>query len=87
MYGTCFVQGVLTGPCGINTMHAMTIVGYDETPEGLKYWIVKNSWGGGWGDKGYINMQRGVDFPHGLCGINTHCTIPLKSIETRNIEL
>ncbi|GKD77737.1 putative peptidase C1A [Tanacetum coccineum] len=82
-----YSEGVLTGPCGTNIMHAMTVVGYDETPEGLKYWIVKNSWGEGWGMKGYIHMQRGVDPPHGLCAINTQCSYPLKSIETRNIEL
>ncbi|GKA54176.1 vignain-like protein [Tanacetum coccineum] len=80
-------KGVLTGPCGTEIMHIMTVVGYDETPEGMKYWIVKNSWGEEWGIKGYIHMQRGVDPPHGLCAINTQCSYPVKSIETRNIEL
>lgn len=31
--------------------HAVAIVGYDE-----KGWIVRNSWGDGWGDKGYFYM-------------------------------
>ncbi|GFR48722.1 hypothetical protein Agub_g10679 [Astrephomene gubernaculifera] len=34
--------------------HQVTVVGYDDTGS---YWIVKNSWGTGWGDKGYIRMS------------------------------
>ena len=33
-------------------------------------WIVKNSWGGSYGDGGYIKMQRGLQHPYGLCCIN-----------------
>ena len=37
-------------PCG----HAVTAVGYDE-----QSWKIKNSWGAGWGEGGYIRMSRG----------------------------
>ena len=33
--------------------HAVTAVGYDDTKE---VFIVRNSWGNDWGDKGYFYM-------------------------------
>jgi C1A family cysteine protease len=36
--------------------HAVVIVGYDQTGG---YWIVKNSWGTGWGDNGYFKVGFG----------------------------
>jgi len=37
-------------------MHAVAIVGYQDTPGqyGGGYWIVRNSWGDGWGEQGYF---------------------------------
>jgi hypothetical protein len=42
-------------------LHEMLIVGYTPT-----YWIVKNSWGTGFGNAGYVYFARGKN----LCGIN-----------------
>ncbi|KAJ0579791.1 putative zingipain [Helianthus annuus] len=42
-----YKEGIYSGPCGMELMHAMLIVGYDQDPDGTKYWIVKNSWGEG----------------------------------------
>ncbi len=35
--------------------------------DGLDYYNVKNSWGGSWGDKGYIKVAIGEG--RGTCGI------------------
>ena len=41
---------------GIEGAHAVTVVGYDDS-EG--YWIVKNSWGTGWGEDGWFRIAYG----------------------------
>ncbi|CAF5078696.1 unnamed protein product, partial [Rotaria sp. Silwood1] len=47
--------------------HAMAIIGYGYD-EGLKlpYWIIKNSYGAGWGEKGYI---RTIKDAYKMCGV------------------
>ena len=47
--------------------HAVVVVGYGTDKKLGKYWIVKNSWGTNWGDKGYIKIKRG----NTTCGIGT----------------
>ncbi|XP_028111031.1 senescence-specific cysteine protease SAG39-like, partial [Camellia sinensis] len=47
-----YSSGVFTGNCGTNLDHAVTIIGYGATSDGTKYWLVKNSWGSGWGENG-----------------------------------
>lgn len=46
-------------------LHAVCVVGYDNID---RYWIVKNSWGHGWGEQGFFRIAFGEcgldgDFP------------------------
>ena len=45
--------------CQGSAGHAVTIVGWG-TEQGIPYWLIKNSWGTGWGDKGFIKVKRGM---------------------------
>jgi len=54
------VSGSLAG------YHAITIVGFGVYND-MDYWIVKNSWGTGWGEDGYFRIFAGE------CGIDSWC--------------
>lgn len=64
--------------CPPQLNHAVLLVGYGVelgyfTGRQKPYWILKNSWSDGWGEKGYFRLGRG----NGICGINTACTFPI----------
>ncbi|EAR95815.1 papain family cysteine protease (macronuclear) [Tetrahymena thermophila SB210] len=53
------------------TDHCLGIVGYGSE-NGKQYWILKNSWGENWGEKGYIRLLRSDSSnTQGTCGIAT----------------
>lgn len=72
------LQGVFTGKCGTELNHGVTLVGYGSTSDGTKYWLVRNSWGIEWGEKGYIRMERDIKEGGGKCGIAMEASYPIK---------
>lgn len=43
------------------TDHVVEVTGWGITPSGLRYWVVRNSWGTYWGQAGWFKLRRGVD--------------------------
>jgi len=50
----------------IDINHLVQLVGYG-TEGGTDYWLIRNSWGIGWGEEGYIKLRR---YPTGTCGVD-----------------
>lgn len=70
-----YKSGVLDYDCDSNEKtidHAVVLEGYG-TEDGKDYWLVRNSWGEDWGDKGYIKMVRGKC----LCGLCHMASYPI----------
>ncbi|KAK6139003.1 hypothetical protein DH2020_027255 [Rehmannia glutinosa] len=76
-----YESGIFSGKCGLDLDHGVNVVGYG-TENGADYWIVRNSWGASWGEKGYIRMKRNAEDKSGLCGIAVEPSYPLKTEKT-----
>ena len=65
---------------GFSTDHAVTIVGFGMNPKtGKQYFIIKNSFGEKWGQKGYakISLHSNTDMKSGSCRILSYVAAPV----------
>mmetsp|Transcript_14606 Transcript_14606/g.2396 ORF Transcript_14606/g.2396 Transcript_14606/m.2396 type:complete len:147 (-) Transcript_14606:37-477(-) len=58
--------------CGTSLDHGVLLVGYDASGN----WIVKNSWGESWGEKGYITLS-GSNLTKNTCGLANSASVPV----------
>lgn len=61
-----FYSGGVFSDCGTSLDHGVTLVGVSSSN-----WIVKNSWGSGWGESGYITLATGD-----TCGLCDTASVP-----------
>ena len=72
--------------------HGVTVVGYGKVSDNDKtkgpceeYWIIRNSWGASWGEKGLFRLcmddAGSYDTPYGTCLVNKYATWPTMSSE------
>ncbi|CAK8694596.1 pro-cathepsin H-like [Clavelina lepadiformis] len=73
-YKTGVYSSKLCGTSPDQVNHAVLAVGYGvDANTGMKYWIIKNSWGPDWGMNGYFLMERDVN----MCGVSTCASYPV----------
>lgn len=68
-----------TGGGSVAGGHAINVVGWGNS-DGTDYWIIRNSWGGAWADRGYAKFRRGVNLD-GIEGKECTASMPGDSFE------
>jgi hypothetical protein len=76
-----YKSGVITSEkCGTKVNHAVLLIGYGTDSASKKdYWLLKNSLGTSWGEKGFFKILRTMETGVlGICGIlSDHSSYPI----------
>eukprot|EP00897_Mesotaenium_endlicherianum_P005362 jgi/Mesen1/4854/ME000244S04032 len=62
-----YTGGVYNGNCSYELDHAVLVIGYGADATAGPFLIIKNSWGAGWGESGYMRMAATDGI--GQCGV------------------
>ncbi|KAF6262807.1 hypothetical protein COO60DRAFT_573038 [Scenedesmus sp. NREL 46B-D3] len=74
-----FYRGGVIDTCCSELNHGVLAVGYGtDEATGHPYYLIKNSWGGSWGEQGFFRLKYGTS-KEGLCGIATTASYPVKT--------
>jgi hypothetical protein len=80
-----YSSGVLSEEsCCQDLNHGVLVVGYKDKETDSDgennggYWLVKNSWGSGWGERGYFKLSKQSSSPSGTCGVYQAASYPTK---------
>lgn len=58
---TSYKGGIFEDTTGdLEIVHDVSVVGYG-VENGVKYWVVRNSWGSYWGEQGFFRVVRGIN--------------------------
>jgi len=75
-YGGGILADTATSTCGTSPNHQVTGIGYGvDSATGASYFLLKNQWGTGWGEAGYMRIKRGSN----QCGLATGAMYPYVS--------
>lgn len=78
-----YKSGVFTKACGTKLDHGVLVVGYGSE-NGSDFFLVKNSWGNTWGEKGFIKLARNIGVPEGQCGVAMVPSYPTAHVIQKN---
>jgi C1A family cysteine protease len=72
-----YKSGIISdSSCGTSLDHAVLLIGYGEE-NSKKYWLLRNSWGSSWGEKGYFRIiKKDNDNTAGICGVQSAPVAP-----------
>ncbi|KAG1703445.1 hypothetical protein DVH05_007393 [Phytophthora capsici] len=63
---------------GDEVNHAVVVMGFGETDDGEKFWIIRNTWGTMWGEDGYMRIARGSSAgTYGPCNLYVYADYPV----------
>jgi C1A family cysteine protease len=78
-----YTGGVFTNQGSGQVNHAIALVGWDDNQGKDGVWILKNSWGTGWGENGYMRIEYGANnVGYSACFIDDY-----ESLDPNNIEI